>query len=286
MTRIFLLGCGTPTPSPGRFGSSYIVQTGDDYLMFDCGPATTHKLVKTGLCPTQISHLFFTHHHFDHDVDYPCFLLTRWDQSIGKENELQVFGPPPTEEMTDGLIGQTGVFSPDWKARIAQPWSQAGNVGRRGTAQARRPPSVSARNVGSGTVCSGGGWEVIAAPTQHTAPLLESLAYRINTPDEVIVISGDTGICQSVIDLAQNADTLLMMCMFHQEELGDDDAGSVGTGTTNAARIAQEAGVKKLVLVHQSAGLDTPASRERALRNIGHIYRGTLVWGEELMEVP
>jgi len=45
------------------------------------------KLVKAGLWPTRIDHPFFTHHHFDHDADYPCFLLCRWDQSIGRETE-------------------------------------------------------------------------------------------------------------------------------------------------------------------------------------------------------
>src|SRR6185436_1262512 len=96
MAQVFILGAGTPTPTAERFGSSYVLQLGDEYLMFDCGPATTHKLVRAGLWPTRIGHLFFTHHHFDHDVDYPCFLLTRWDQCNGREKELEVFGPNHT----------------------------------------------------------------------------------------------------------------------------------------------------------------------------------------------
>ena len=76
--RVYILGAGTPTPTAERFGSSYVVNVAGEYLMFDCGPAATHKLVKAGLWPTQIDYLFFTHHHFDHDVDYPCFLLCRW----------------------------------------------------------------------------------------------------------------------------------------------------------------------------------------------------------------
>ena len=98
MADIYTLGAGTPTPTPTRFGSSHVLKMGDQHLMFDCGPATTHKLVKAGLFPTQVDYLFFTHHHFDHDIDYPCFLLCRWDQSIGKENQLQVFGPELTGE--------------------------------------------------------------------------------------------------------------------------------------------------------------------------------------------
>ena len=93
MTRIHILGAGTPTPTPTRFGSSFVIEIGSDQIMVDCGPAATYKLVKAGLWPTKIDYVFFTHHHFDHDVDFPCFLLTRWDQSIGKENVLQIFGP-------------------------------------------------------------------------------------------------------------------------------------------------------------------------------------------------
>ena len=82
MARIHVLGAGTPTPTPTRFGSSYVVELRDRYLMIDCGPATTYKMVRAGIWPTKVDHLFFTHHHFDHDVDYPCFLLCRWDQSM------------------------------------------------------------------------------------------------------------------------------------------------------------------------------------------------------------
>jgi ribonuclease BN (tRNA processing enzyme) len=87
---IVVLGAGTPTPTPSRWGSAFAARVGGEHIMFDCGPAATWKLVKAGIVPTQVDYLFFTHHHFDHDVDYPCFLLTRWDQSIGRENLLRV----------------------------------------------------------------------------------------------------------------------------------------------------------------------------------------------------
>lgn len=78
--------------------------------MFDCGPAATLKLVKVGLSPIQVDYLFFTHHHFDHHVDYPCFLLCRWDQSLGRENALRVYGPTLTETLTERLLGENGAF--------------------------------------------------------------------------------------------------------------------------------------------------------------------------------
>ena len=57
MANVFILGAGTPTPTTTRFGTSYVLQVGDDQIMFDCGPAATDKLVKSGLFPTKVTHL-------------------------------------------------------------------------------------------------------------------------------------------------------------------------------------------------------------------------------------
>ena len=42
--RLFLIGCGTPTPTPQRFGSCFVLQVQNENLMFDCGPASTYKM--------------------------------------------------------------------------------------------------------------------------------------------------------------------------------------------------------------------------------------------------
>ena len=109
--RLYILGSGTPLPSADRFGSAYVVQIGDEYLMFDCGPSATQKLAKVGISPVDIDNLFFTHHHFDHDVDYPCFLLSRWNLEVGMENKLNVYGPKLTEQLTHRLMDENhGAF--------------------------------------------------------------------------------------------------------------------------------------------------------------------------------
>ena len=105
-----IVGSGTPVPSADRFGSAYLLSIGDTRLLFDCGPATTYKLARLGVAPTAIDHLFFTHHHFDHDVDYPCFLLSRWDQSVGGEPVLSVHGPARRWRLPDGC--STGATEP------------------------------------------------------------------------------------------------------------------------------------------------------------------------------
>ncbi len=283
MTRIHVLGAGTPTPTPARFGSSFAVELpGGEQLMVDCGPSATHKLVKAGLWPTKVDHLFFTHHHFDHDVDYPCFLLCRWDQSIGEENRLQVYGPTLTETITERLIGENGAFAHDWKARVGAPGSQRVFVNRGGVLP-RKPPDVFAKDVGPGKVYSGKDWEVTAAPAVHVQPFLDSLAYRIDTPDGSIVFTGDTEPCDTVRDLAKDADVMLCMCWDDQERMEEMGEHRGQCGTTDAAQMAQDAGVKKLALVHIGPYLSQPVAMEKGIGDAKGVYDGELIFTDELM---
>ncbi len=284
MARIHVLGAGTPTPTPTRFGSAYAVEVGGELIMVDCGPAATHKLVKAGLWPTDVDYLFFTHHHFDHDIDFPCFLLCRWDQSNGTENQLQVFGPTLTEKITEGIIGENGLFAHDWKARVNHPLSQKVFQNRGGTLP-RTPPSVLAKDIGPGKVYSGKDWEVTAAPADHVQPYLDSLAYRIDSAEGSAVFTGDTEPCQPVVDLAKDADVMVCMCWDDQEVMEANGEAHRQCGTTGAARMAQEAGVKKLVLVHIGPNLTGHGPMEKGLGDIRSIYDGEVVFSDELLVV-
>lgn len=252
--------------------------------MIDCGPATTHKMVKAGLWPTEIDYLFFTHHHFDHDVDYPCFLLTRWDQSIGKESRLQVFGPTPTEKFTEGILGENGVFAHDWKARVNHPVSQQVFVNRGGKLP-RKPPAVLAKDVTPGDIHMGSDWEMTGARAEHVQPYLDSLAYRLDSPDGSIVFTGDTEPCQSVVDLAKDADALLCMCWDNQEEMVRNGEAPKQCGTTGAAQMAQASGVRKLILVHIGPHLSGQGPMEKGLSDIQQVYEGEVVFSDELMSL-
>ena len=47
MPRVIVLGSGTPAPSPVRWGTSFLVEIGEEWLMFDCGPAATYSSLTT-----------------------------------------------------------------------------------------------------------------------------------------------------------------------------------------------------------------------------------------------
>ena len=279
---LYLLGTGTPTPTKSRFGTAYVLQIGQHLLMIDCGPATTLKLVRADLWPTHIDHLLLTHHHFDHNADLPCFLLCRWDQSTGKENTLRIYGPPPTEEIVEKLIGSHGAFSDDWRARVGAPVSQSVHANRGGSLP-RPTPCIDVKNVCPGMILERESWKVAAALVHHVEPWLTSLAYRIDTERGSIVFSGDTGPCNALVTLAQEVDVLVANCWDHQERMNDNGEAPGQTGTLDAARLARETGAKVLVLTHTGPNLTRPASKERAIRDIAACFGGQIIFGEELM---
>lgn len=278
MYEVTILGSGGPFPTPERYGSSYVVKVGEKHLMIDCGPATTHKLIKSGIAPRDVDYLFFTHHHYDHDVDYPCFLLTRWAMNIGDENQLQVYGPDLTARLTEGIMGEDGLWAPDIKARMECPLDKYTHVNLRGGTLPRKPPDVVARDIGPGTVHSGDDWEVNAAPADHVQPWLDSLAYRLDSPQGSIVFTGDTQPCQSVVDLARGADTMICCCQDSTKLIGHCNPEA-------AAQMAQEAGVEKLVLVHIGQRLEQQLPLEFNSKEFKQIYSGTVIMSEELMTI-
>lgn len=283
-TRVHILGTGTPTPTPERFGSSFAVQVGDQVLMVDCGPAATAKLVQSGLWPTHVSELFITHHHFDHSVDLPCFLLTRWDQGIGAEPPLRIRGPQPTEWVVDRLIGPEGAFHHDWQARVNAPVSQRVYVNRGGVLP-RRPPSFDVQNIAVGDTVQGPGWTMRTGHAQHVQPWLDSIAYRLETRQGSIVFTGDTEPCQAIIDFARDADMMFCMCWDDQDDM-DECGESLGQcGTTGAAAMAENAGVKRLVLVHTGPAVSRAESREAALQHVAATYHGEIIFADELMAI-
>jgi ribonuclease Z len=281
MPRLVVLGSGTTYPSPVRWGSSFLLGIANRWVMFDCGPAATYKLYKAGFKATQVVHLFFTHHHSDHDADYPCFLLARWDMSTGKESQLQAWGPPPTQQLTERLVGEgTGAFWHDIVARTNHQLSLWAHQSRGGTLP-RRGPEIGAHDIGPGIVFAENSWKVTAARVEHVQPYLDSLAYRIDSDEGSIVFSGDTRPCETLTDLAKGADLLVMECIRLNRDMENKVPGNYESSTYAAGQTAKDAGVKKLLLVHQTLGLDNPEAHTQAIAEVKSIYAGPTIWADE-----
>ncbi len=283
--QLTLLGTGTPSPLLHRAGSSYLVRLPDETLLFDCGPFCVRRLLENSVPLTQITSLFLTHLHYDHCVDYGHLVLSRWDQGVGMIPDLDVFGPPFTQRMTELLFGESGVYGPDLAARTQHPGSHF-IYEKRGGVLPRERPSPFVKEVQNGSIIENENWRVQVAEVVHCQPQLTCLAYRFETDGRAIVFGGDSAPTESLTSLAKDADVLLHMCHFINGVVTDSRMTSCCSGHLDAARTAKEANIRTLVLVHITEQVEKPGIRERILCEAGQIFDGQIIFGEDLLDVP
>jgi len=279
-----LLGTGNPTPEARRAGPSFLVTLGEERLLFDCGPGCVQRLMQKDVSPTDVSHLFLTHLHFDHCVDYAYLVLSRWDQGAGRIPELKVYGPTYTVRMTDLLFEENGVFGPDIAARTQHPASESRHEARGGLLPRRRPEPI-ATGIEDGAAVEGGRWSVRAATVIHCEPYLASLAYRLDSEQQSVVFAGDAAPTGGLAELAEGADILVSGCHFLNGVHTDRRLPSCCSGHLDAARMARDAGVETLVLVHMPEPLAKPAIHKRILDETSQVFDGRIVIGEDLLDI-
>ena len=96
---IIFLGTGAGVPSKERNVSSLVLSMVEEYnamWIFDCGEGTQHQLLHTSLKPRKINKIFITHLHGDHLFGLPGLLSSR--SFLGGDDLLTIYGPPGINE--------------------------------------------------------------------------------------------------------------------------------------------------------------------------------------------
>jgi ribonuclease BN (tRNA processing enzyme) len=283
--KLWLLGTGTPTPSLRRMCSGYLVEAAGDLIVFDHGFGAHHRLLELGVAATQVSHAFFSHHHYDHIGDYPRLLLTRWDQGAGNVSELEVYGPPGLRTITERLIADDGAFGLDLISRTQNRASLDVYHARGGKGERARPqPAI--HELRDGDTVRREKWTVQVAEVHHFAPHLTSLGFRLDADGHSFVYSGDTGPCRALAALAADCDVLVHMCHYMTGTAFSKTFAAFTMGHMELAELAQSARVRNLVLSHVTPQFDRPGMRERVLREICAVFQGNVFFGEDGMEIP
>ena len=76
--RVTLLGTGCPPAVMNRFGTSTLVEAGEQKFLFDAGRGATQRLLELGVPWRKVQGVFLTHLHSDHVVGFPDLWLTGW----------------------------------------------------------------------------------------------------------------------------------------------------------------------------------------------------------------
>lgn len=279
--KITLLGTGTPAPLAHRAAAGYVVELDQETFVFDHGPGAHARMLQAGFDLTRVSQLFLTHLHYDHFADVPSLVLRRWDQGGGDIADLPVYAPAPAARRFELLFGADGVYHDDLEARTRHAMS-LGVFHARGGAGERTRPNPQVHEIAHGDVVDGDGWRVRAVETPHAQPQLVTLAYRLDAGERSLVFTGDTGPCAALVDLARGADVMIHMCHYRSGTQLNDEMAHGCCGHIEAATHARDAGVGTLVLTHLTKQLETDGVRERVLHEVGTVFDGRVIWGEDL----
>lgn len=98
---IQFLGTGAGQPSKSRQTQAIALKMLDErneIWLFDCGEATQHQILNTPIKPRKITKIFITHLHGDHIFGLAGFLSSRSFQSSDEQTDLDLFGPVGIKE--------------------------------------------------------------------------------------------------------------------------------------------------------------------------------------------
>lgn len=294
-TQILMLGtAGGPPLRKDRSQPALLITVRGENYLFDCGTGTVRQLARAGVPIVAVRAVFITHHHPDHDLDLAAFMgnaqfMRGWAQ---KPLRWTIVGPEGTRQMVDAA----GRFF-DYPFRVfaaERLFSATGPGGKKGTTA-----FVAKDVMGAGPVYRDSNIRVTAVVNSHYDLLpaadrahMKSLSYRIETPDGVIVVTGDTGKSEALTKFANGADVLVteaidLPAMYKFLELAGTKAGARSKllairkehmrishiDLPDIGRMASTAGVRSVLLTHLGPETDTVSPRHLEDR-VGATYAG------------
>jgi ribonuclease BN (tRNA processing enzyme) len=270
-TRVVMLGTGVPVADPDRFGSAVVILVDSTPYLFDAGVGVVRRwaaALRLGVAPlnqSALRHAFITHLHTDHTLGYPELIFTSWTLEGNPRRPLEVYGPRGLKAMTDHILA---AYHEDVAIRTGETGENKGGS----------PPVVHVHESSPGVVYSDS-LVTITAFSVHHGSWPQAFGYRIQTPDKVIVLSGDAAPPSTVVDQCRQCDLLL-------HEGGAVPAAEANayyqqyhTTTEGLAEIAKATRPKLLVLYHQRP---PGASVERAYAMLRSLYDGPFVVARDL----
>ncbi len=273
-TQLVLLGTGTPFADPEKSGPAVAIVVNNTSYVVDCGPGVVRRASAAALSKnipslkaTSLRKLFITHLHSDHTVGYPDFIFT--PAVLDRNAPLEVYGPKGLQSMTDHILK---AWQADMDIRIKGL--------EYGNAEGYR---VNVHEIKPGIVYKDSNVTVKAFFVKHGS-WEEAYGYRFETPDKVIVISGDCTYSEELVANAKGCDILVhevysMEGLAKREKRWQDYHSAFHTSTKQLADIANKVKPGKLVLIHQ---LLFGMPKESLLLEIKDSYKGEVVYGNDL----
>lgn len=272
-TELVLLGTGTPNADPERMGPSLAIVVRDTPYLVDFGPGVVRRAAAAqrrgvkGLAVEKLRIAFATHLHSDHTAGLADLFLT--PAVLDRHAPLTLYGPKGTREMAKHI---RAAYRRDIENRVRGL--------ERGDA---RSYELEAREFRPGLIYEDPNVRVRAFRVNH-AGWEESYGFRFETPDKVIVVSGDCTPSEAVVEACNGCDILVhevySVAGFQKRpEQWRKYHAAAHTSSVQLGELARRARPKLLVLHHQ---LLWSSNEAELMQEIRSVYEGPVRFGNDL----
>ena len=286
--KLIVLGTASQVPGRTRNQNGYMLRFDREGFLFDPGEGTQRQMIMAGVSVSEITKIFITHFHGDH-----CLGLAGIIQRISLDrvpNEIEVYYPASGQVYYERLRDSCQYYH---AARLRQcPVFEDGTVFTDGRMV------ITARKL-EHTVDTFG-YRIVEQDTYTLDPerlqeagiratdvgVLKSRG-KITRGGETLRIESfgvlrrgqrfafvmDTGVCDAAVELARDTDLCVMEATF-LSEMEQTAREYAHLTAAQAARIARDAGVKRLVLTHYSQRY---GSTEEFIREASAFHKDVIV---------
>jgi ribonuclease Z len=278
---VFVLGTGGMMPLPGRGLTSVLVRREGELFLFDCGEGTQIGLRRLNLRWKKITSIFISHTHADHVTGLPGILML--SSQVDRSEPLYIYGPPRIREFVDAMRRTLDMYI-NYEIVIREieggmPVVKAEEYSICSHTLMHTKPCLAyslVENMRPGIFFP----EKALALGVPRGPLWSKLqgGEEVSAPDGSVVrpaqvmgderkgrkfcFATDTVAAPGLVEFARKSDLFICEGMF-AEELAETAAEKKHLTAAQAARIARDAGVKRLGLIHYS-----PRYSDRELKTL------------------
>lgn len=224
--RLTVIGSSGSYPGPESPASCYLLEAeheGRPYrVLLDMGSGALGVLHRH-IDPVEVEAVLLSHLHADHCLDLCGYYVLRKYHPAGACPRIPVWGPVDTAR------------------RMAKAYDLDEDPGMNEEFDFRLWPDEPLQV---------GPFRVSTAPMAHPVP---AYGLRIEADGRVLAYSGDTGVCEELVEIARDSDLFLCEASFLETMENPPDIHLTGA---EAGTMATRAGARKLVLTHVPAWHD------------------------------
>ena len=301
------LGTGAGSPSKQRNVTSValkLLEELNEIWLFDAGEATQHQILHTTIRPRKVTKIFITHLHGDHIFGLPGFLSSRSFQ--GGNEPLTIYGPVGIKKfvMTALQVSESRLSYPLKFVEIDHSQELFNERGFKVTTmsldhkiacygyrieEADHPGELQVDKLRQDNIPSGPIYGQLKAGKTvklDDGRVIDGKNYLGKPqPGRIIAILGDTRQTPNAVVLAHKADVLVHESTFAKNEAKMAHNYYHST-SPQAAEVAKQAGVRKLLLTHISARYTGKAAYQLAYQVRDVVPDTRVVNDFDVIDVP